>query len=131
MDLKRLEAYGNNMIDFHMVRDLIPTVSNLFFSKKLSEELRLSYAQAMIMAGTGLQHKSVDDILGEINMEASQALALFNKSITRIARNLKEIYMKDVESKFDAKFKSNKVNIFFWAANKKIAWRGFKEDGSQ
>ena len=95
-----------------MVRDLIPTVSNLFFSKKLSEELRLSYAQAMIMAGTGLQHKSVDDILGEINMEASQALALFNKSITRIARNLKEIYMKDVESKFDAKFKSNKV-IFF------------------
>lgn len=28
MDLKRLEAYGNNMIDFHMIRDLIPTLSN-------------------------------------------------------------------------------------------------------
>jgi len=97
------------MIDFHMVRDLIPTVSNLFFSKKLSEDLRLSYAQAMIMAGTGLQHKSVEDILGEVNMEASQALALFNKSITRIARNLKEIYMQDVESKFDAKIRGAKI----------------------
>lgn len=97
------------MIDFHMVRDLIPTVSNLFFSKKLSDELRLSYAQAMIMAGTGLQHKSVDEILSEVNMEASQALALFNKSITRIARNLKEIYMEDAESKFDAKIKGSKI----------------------
>lgn len=58
MDLKRLEAYGNNMIDFHMIRDLVPTISRLFFSKSLYEDVRLSYAQAIIMAGSGLQHKS-------------------------------------------------------------------------
>lgn len=63
--------------------------------------MRLSYSQALILAGAGLQHKCLDDILKEINMEASQALALFNKSVKRIARTLKEIYMNDAEQKFD------------------------------
>jgi len=28
MDLKRLEAFSNNMIEFGMIRDLVPTISN-------------------------------------------------------------------------------------------------------
>ena len=30
-DLKRLEAYARNMVDNHMVRDLIPTIANMYF----------------------------------------------------------------------------------------------------
>merc|ERR1712150_38895 len=72
LDLKRLEAYGNNMIDFHMIRDLIPTLAKLFYMKNLPEDIRLSYSQAKILAGAGLQHKSIDNIILEIDMDASQ-----------------------------------------------------------
>jgi len=33
-DLKRLESYAKNLVDFHLVLDLIPTVAKLYFSKQ-------------------------------------------------------------------------------------------------
>jgi len=34
-DLKRLESYANNMLDYHVVLDLLPTVASLYFQKRL------------------------------------------------------------------------------------------------
>ena len=89
--------------------------------------MRLSYSQALILAGAGLQHKCLDDILKEINMEASQALALFNKSVKRIARTLKEIYMNDAEQKFDMGNFANKVIFFIGKFIKKLIETGRAE----
>lgn len=34
-DLRRLEAYSRNMVDFHLIMDLVPTIARLFFGTVL------------------------------------------------------------------------------------------------
>lgn len=60
------------------------------------------------MAGTGLQHKTIYDILDEVDMEKSQAMALFNKAIKRISKAIRDVYMKEAEQKFE-KSKTTKL----------------------
>jgi len=61
-DLKRLESYANNMLDYHVVMDLLPTVAGLYFQKRLGEEVRLSAVQSSILLGVGLQRKSIEEV---------------------------------------------------------------------
>lgn len=96
-DLKRLEAYSKNMVDFHLIIDLLPSLSRLFFSKKFTRSLRFSYSQAAILMGMGLQHKSVEQIAAEINLPVAQVLALFNKSIRKLTSHIRNIYEKEIE----------------------------------
>jgi tRNA(Met) C34 N-acetyltransferase TmcA len=46
-DLKRVEMYCNNMVDYHLIMDLIPTLARLYFLKSLGET-HLSAVQAVI-----------------------------------------------------------------------------------
>ena len=59
-DLKRLEGYTNNLIDYHVIMDLLPVVARLFFSNRFT--FNLSAGQSAILLGLGLQHKNVDDV---------------------------------------------------------------------
>uniref|UniRef100_A0A8C7DP74 RNA cytidine acetyltransferase n=1 Tax=Oncorhynchus kisutch TaxID=8019 RepID=A0A8C7DP74_ONCKI len=43
-DLKRLEMYSRNMVDYHLIMDLIPAVARMFFLKQLGD-VTLSAAQ--------------------------------------------------------------------------------------
>ncbi len=71
-DLKRLEAYGNNILDFHVILDLMPTISQLFFQRRIDsrpqeggdgkKSVSLSAVQSAILLGMGLQRKSVEDM---------------------------------------------------------------------
>jgi len=61
-DLKRLDSYGNNMLDYHVILDLLPTLAALYFSRRFPEDVKLSGVQASILASLGLQRKSVEDI---------------------------------------------------------------------
>lgn len=61
-DLKRLESYGNNMLDYHVILDLLPTLAGLYFTRRLPEDVKLSGVQASILCALGLQRKSVEDI---------------------------------------------------------------------
>lgn len=36
-DLKRLDSYANNLLDYHVIVDMLPLISQLFFSKKLGK----------------------------------------------------------------------------------------------
>ena len=60
-DLKRLEQYANNMLDYHVVLDLLPAVAGVYFSRFLPE-VSLSSVQSSILLALGLQHKSVEMI---------------------------------------------------------------------
>lgn len=60
-DLKRLESYSNNMLDYHVIIDLLPTIAYLYFNRQL-RDVKLSGIQSSILLGIGLQRKSVDDI---------------------------------------------------------------------
>lgn len=58
LDLKRLNAYADNMVDFHLILDLLPTLCRLFFYKDFGS-LKVSYCQAAILLGLGLQNRTI------------------------------------------------------------------------
>jgi len=108
-DLKRLKSYAQNLLDYHVILDLLPTVAMLYFEKRLGEEVRLSAIQRSLLLGMGLQRKSVEvaevrshsctnlpssyncAAQAELQLPVSQALALFVKLLRKISCNLQEI----------------------------------------
>ncbi|CAH1787885.1 unnamed protein product [Owenia fusiformis] len=94
-DIKRLELYSQNMVDYHLIMDLLPAISRLFFLYKL--DLHLSAAQSALLLGLGLQHKSVDKLEKELDLPASQLLGLFNRTIRKVVQNLKGMQEKAIE----------------------------------
>ncbi|OAE26338.1 hypothetical protein AXG93_4324s1040 [Marchantia polymorpha subsp. ruderalis] len=95
-DMKRLQSYANNLVDYHMVLDLIPTLARLYLLERLP--VSLSLAQAAILVGVGLQHQSLDTLEAELKLPANQILALFNKSIRRLHSELHKAAAKKIEA---------------------------------
>ncbi|KAG8438340.1 hypothetical protein GDO86_008865 [Hymenochirus boettgeri] len=95
-DLKRLEMYSRNMVDYHLIMDLIPSIARIFFLQQLGE-LSLSVAQSALLLGIGLQHKSVDQLEKEIELPSSQLMGLFNRIIRKIVQQFNRILEKAVE----------------------------------
>jgi len=100
-DVKRLELYSNNMADHHLVTDLIPVLAKLVLTRQLGE-LHLSAVQLAILVGQGLQHKTVDDLTVELELPASQLLALFNRSIRKLSGVLRRIMEGGIEEKLSS-----------------------------
>ncbi|KAF0980690.1 hypothetical protein FDP41_013173 [Naegleria fowleri] len=71
-DLKRLTSYSKNLVDYHM-------------------PFNLSFAQAAIMIGVGLQHKKIEDVGKDIDLQSNQILALFNKAVRKFVKYFKII----------------------------------------
>ncbi|KAF8811910.1 DUF699-domain-containing protein [Phlegmacium glaucopus] len=90
-DIKRLESYANNMLDYHVILDLLPIVSSLFFQKRLGDDVRLTAVQSSILLGLGLQRKTIEDVEAELQLPVSQALALFVKIVRKISNRLIDI----------------------------------------
>ena len=67
-DLKRLEQYGNNMADYHLVMDLMPSLAKLNFLYQVEGMGRchLSALQQALLVGMGLQCKSADSLAQEL-----------------------------------------------------------------
>ncbi|KAK9239951.1 GNAT acetyltransferase 2-domain-containing protein [Lipomyces kononenkoae] len=116
-DLKRLESYANNLLDYHVIVDLLPTIAQLYFQNKLraiisedtefqdgeEEEVKLSAIQATILMGIGLQKKDVTALEKELNLPSSQVLAMFAKSVRKISSFLRSVLERSVEAAmFDA-----------------------------
>lgn len=75
--MKRLEAYVDNLADFHLILDLVPTLSHLHFQEKIP--VTLSHAQACVLLCTGLQNQNISHIEGQMKLERQQILSLFIK----------------------------------------------------
>ncbi|TDL16212.1 DUF699-domain-containing protein [Rickenella mellea] len=97
-DLKRLDSYANNMLDYHVILDLLPTVASLYFEKRLGEEIRLSAVQSSILLALGLQRKSIEEVEGELSLPVSQSLALFVKVIRKISKALLDIQKEAISA---------------------------------
>jgi len=89
-DLKRLELYGKNLTDYHLIMDLVPTLAHLYFNHAV-QSLVLSGIQATILLGVGLQRKSIDSVAVELDMPPSQVLAVFCKIIKKCSLLLNDI----------------------------------------
>ncbi|KAK7063629.1 RNA cytidine acetyltransferase [Favolaschia claudopus] len=92
-DLKRLEAYANNMLDYHVILDLVPAIATLYFGRRLVSageegDVKLSAVQSAILLGLGLQRKTIEEIEAELTLPVSQTLALFSKVIRKITKRL-------------------------------------------
>ena len=97
-DLKRLESYANNMLDYHVILDLIPTVASLYFSGRLKSDIRLSGVQQCILLGVGLQRKDMDVVSAELNLPSSQLLAMFIKILRKVTSHFSTLVNKAVEA---------------------------------
>lgn len=92
-DRRRLESYARSLVDYHVVMDMLPKLAEMYTMGRFggADALRLSPAQNAILMALGLQRKSVDILEKELNIQASQVLALFNKVIRKISAYLREI----------------------------------------
>lgn len=95
-DLKRLDSYSSNLVDYHVVLDLVPRLSTLYFTRKLSG-VSLSPVQSAILLAIGLQHKTIEKASEDLRLPVNQSLALFNKCVRKISNNLKSIQEKSAE----------------------------------
>ncbi|KAL0584748.1 hypothetical protein ABG067_005486 [Albugo candida] len=100
-DLKRLKSYSKNLVDYHMVVDLLPTLARLYFLQRLPQ-ISLSYLQRAILVSLGLQHQSVDCLEKELLLPSNQLLALFNKAIRKFVTELESIFAQQVEREMES-----------------------------
>lgn len=61
-DIKRLESYANNALDYHVILDLLPTVGSLYFNRRLGKDVKLSAVQSAITLALGLQRKTIEEV---------------------------------------------------------------------
>lgn len=92
-DRRRLESYSRNLVDYHMIIDMVPKLAEMYAMDGFGTTgaVRLSPAQTAILMSLGLQRKSVDTLEKELGIQASQVLALFNKVVRKISSYLREI----------------------------------------
>lgn len=72
-----VQAYSNNLVDHHIILDLLPNLAQAYFSRHVPANL--SYLQAAILLSLGLQQNDISSLEAAIQLPANQALALFNK----------------------------------------------------
>lgn len=94
-DVKRLELYAQNMVDYHLIVDLLPAIGRLYFLGQL--DVHFSAVQSGMLLAMALQHKTVDDLEKELDLPASQLLGLFNRLIRKVVQYLNEVLEADVE----------------------------------
>lgn len=72
-----MQAYSNNLVDHHIILDLLPSLAQAYFSNHIPANL--SYLQAAILLSLGLQQNDISSLESAIQLPPNQALALFNK----------------------------------------------------
>jgi len=103
-DLQRLELYGRNLCDHHLINDLVPALANLYFTGRMTGwgndngEFRLSSVQSALLCGMGLQRKGVDELVAELSLPVNQVLAMFNKAVKKMSMAFHNLLVEE-ESK--------------------------------
>ncbi|KIM30804.1 hypothetical protein M408DRAFT_21631 [Serendipita vermifera MAFF 305830] len=106
-DIKRLESYANNMLDYHVILDLLPTLAGLYFKRRLiapksesdatadgsarERTVKLSSLQRAMLLAMGLQRKTIEEAGEELSLQPNQVLAEFAKIIKKMCAVLQLI----------------------------------------
>jgi N-acetyltransferase 10 len=97
-DLKRLESYANNMLDYHVVLDLIPTLATLYFTGRIRADIKLTGVQQCILLAIGLQRKDMDAVSSELNVPSAQLLAMFIKILRKMTAHFATLVSAAVDA---------------------------------
>ena len=105
-DLKRLDAYASNMLDWHVILDLLPTIAQLYFTGRIKASkftaeghqkgIRLTGVQQALLLAIGLQRKTLEDVERELGLQTSQLLAMFIKIVRKVSQYFRAIVAEDV-----------------------------------
>ncbi|KAJ2892993.1 hypothetical protein MKZ38_009142 [Zalerion maritima] len=107
-DIKRLDSYASNMLDHHVITDLLPIVAMLYFSGKIKSGVKLTGVQQAILLAVGLQHREVGDIATELGLQSSQLLAMFIKILRKITAHFNSLLTGEVQLQMDKESKPSK-----------------------
>ncbi|KAL8708308.1 MAG: hypothetical protein Q9220_006783 [cf. Caloplaca sp. 1 TL-2023] len=92
-DLKRLESYADNMLDYHVILDMIPQIAFLYFTRRLEPAVSLTGVQQSILLALGLQRKVLEDVEKELGLQVNQLLAMFVKIVRKVAKHFTALVM--------------------------------------
>lgn len=107
-DLKRLESYANNMLDYHVILDLIPRIAELYFMGRIKNAVKLSGIQQSILLSVGLQRKDMDAVAEEHgSLQSSQLLAMFIKILRKITTHFSSV----VSGAYDAEMPRTDIGV--------------------
>lgn len=90
-DLKRLDSYANNMLDYHVILDMIPPIAHFYFTNRLKPAVSLTGVQSSILLAIGLQRKVLDDVEKELGLPSSQLLAMFVKIVRKVSSHFRRL----------------------------------------
>ncbi|CAN0188874.1 unnamed protein product [Discosporangium mesarthrocarpum] len=106
-DLKRLDMYSRNLVDYHLITDLLPLLCRLFFLGRMPD-VHMSHLQEAILIGMGVQHRSVTDLSKELQLPDNQVLALFNKAVRKLSNSLKSVAERAAEVELESSGEASK-----------------------
>ena len=90
-DLKRLDSYANNMLDYHVILDMIPPIAHFYFTNRLKPAVSLTGVQSSILLAIGLQRKLLEDVEKELGLPSSQLLAMFVKIVRKVSSHFRRL----------------------------------------
>jgi N-acetyltransferase 10 len=90
-DLKRLESYADNMLDYHVILDMVPLIATLHFTGRLRGLVNISPIQSAVLLAIGLQRKTLSDIEKELNVGSAQVLSMFQKIMRKVATAFRQL----------------------------------------
>ncbi len=90
-DLKRLDSYASNMLDHHVILDMIPKIADLHFTNRLKPAVSLTGVQSSILLAIGLQKKILEDVEKELGLPSSQLLAMFVKIVRKVSSHFRRL----------------------------------------
>ncbi len=77
-----MQAYSNNLVDHHLILDLLPPLAQAYFLGHLPASL--TPLQAAILCSLGLQQHDIPQVEAALKLPGHQVKDLFNKVSLRI-----------------------------------------------
>lgn len=81
--------------------DLLPALARLYFRVLPLGVVNLSPVQAAILVGVGLQHKSIDVLQEDLNLQANQLLPMLNKAMRKFTNLCKQSYEAEIVNQIE------------------------------
>lgn len=135
IDMLRLSKYAQQLAELGLIQDIVPALSQLYFSGRLNagsknSKVSLIAVQAVTLLGIGAMRKTIDEMIAELNHPANQILALFNKAIINIHSHLLKIRETAAAAEVDAETTAAKSKLAALAAEHKKKDKNAKNDSS-
>eukprot|EP00040_Diaphanoeca_grandis_P022140 m.118487 g.118487 ORF g.118487 m.118487 type:complete len:1007 (-) comp28670_c0_seq2:99-3119(-) len=96
-DLKRLNSYHNNLLDYHAVLDLVGNLAQLWITGRVAG-VSLTPVQQLLIVGIGFQKKSIEELVVELGVQPNQLMALFSRCMRAFNKHLRSLQRDALES---------------------------------